>query len=133
MGETEEAQDARNVAWLNRLRKELNAWESRHGGDIQHIEAQVGLDQQTFSVRVWFRIGGLFVPTVYEATRSPDGTFTIYGQEATDGLYLRDRYLVNHAAKLTQALDAAHDAARIRRLHLGFPLKAGRRRPAGPS
>ena len=128
LGETEEAQDARDVAWLNRLRRELNAWESRHGGEIQHIEAQAGLDQQTFSVRVWFRIGGLFVPTVYEAAHSPDGTFTVYGQEATGGFYLWNRYLVTHAAKLTQALDAA----RIPRLDLGFPLRAARHESTGP-
>ena len=133
LGETEEARDARNVVWLTRLRRELNAWESRHGGEIQHIEAQVGLGQQTFSVRVWFRIGGLFVPTVYEVVRSPDcGSFTVYGQAATGGFYLWDRVLVTSAAKLTQALDAAYDSARIRRLYLGFPLKAARRKPTGP-
>ncbi len=133
MEEPEEVREAHDVAQFNRFRRELDAWKSKHDDEIWHIEAQVGLSQQPFTVRVWFLIGGLSVPTVYEVVRSPGyGNFAVYGQEVTGGFYLWDRTQTTSAASLTQALDAAHNAARIRRLYLGFPLGNARRRPAGP-
>ena len=129
MEDSEETRFARDVAHFAQLKEELDVWESRHVGEIWHIEAQVGLGQQAFSVRIWFLIGDLLVPTVYEAVHSPDGTFTVYAQKMTDGFYVWERTLVNHAAELTQALNAAYDSARIRRLYLGLPLKTAQCKP----
>ena len=121
---------AQEVAMFARFNREINAWLSKHGEEVQHIEAQVGFSGRPFSVRVWFFIGGLFVPDVYEAVQSPYGGFTVYAQTVTDGFYLWDKGSpVTSAAKLTQALDAAFDKARIRRLYLGFPLGNAQRRP----
>ena len=109
MEEPEETREARNIARFNQLRRELNAWKSKHDDEIWHIEALVGIGQRAFSVRVWFLIGGLSVPTLYEIAHSPDyGNFTVYAQEATDGFYLWDKVSVTSAARLTQALDSAY-------------------------